>query len=155
MANQYTKEYTLANIKAPKDIWRRINRAIRQHPELHDQRGWHTKPFDFDNVMHVSADEITSCDTMHCVAGWGSVLTPGGVQVEKRTSLEAIDVFRAALVNSGKLDEIPGGWNELDQLFYNMNKDEAAAQVAAYARQEARNEKNAKLRAKRRAAKRA
>lgn len=154
MANQYTKEYTLENIKAPKDIWRRIHRAIKARPELHDQHGWHTRKYGFD-VFDVHGDEITSCDTMHCVAGWGSVLTPGGAQVEKRTGRTAMDVFQAALINSGKLDEIPGGWNELDDLFFNMNKHEAAAQVAAYARQEARNEKNAKLRAKRRAAKRA
>jgi len=112
------RKITLKNVKAPKDLFTKIHKAIRDNPDRYQQRAWHCRllgeaaqgqprSFMLLEPEDTSLKELRSCTTAHCFAGWGSLFIKGGLQLELQVDgLDAEDVVQAALKNSRR-DAVP------------------------------------------------
>ena len=77
---------------APKNLWRRMLRKVttkdgRRKPNL-NMGYWHAFEQKMgDGTMELECADTkkeVSCSTVHCIAGWTTVLTPGGLAFEDK-----------------------------------------------------------------------
>jgi hypothetical protein len=76
----------------PRDLFRTIQRRIRRRPHglqldvWHGRRlrlltNWHREVYEVD--LLITREDIERCSTVHCVAGWVTFLTRGGLAFEE------------------------------------------------------------------------
>lgn len=73
---------------APKDLWRTMLAIITKDETKLNMEYWHafTERDAYGSLCITSAEtkKEVACSTVHCMAGWVDVITPGGVEFEDR-----------------------------------------------------------------------
>lgn len=69
--------------QAPPDLFCKIRRRIQCRENALDMRWWHGSYRKDGSYRWLYQPEDMSCATVHCLAGWITFLTPGGLELEK------------------------------------------------------------------------
>lgn len=69
--------------QAPPDLFCKIRRRIQRRENALDMRWWHGSYRKDGSYRWLYQPEDMSCATAHCLAGWITFLTPGGLALEK------------------------------------------------------------------------
>jgi len=71
--------------RAPRDLWRRILTHVTKEPDTLHMSVWHGswKEGPEPEVIRADTARARACSTTHCMAGWVTFLTPGGLKLEE------------------------------------------------------------------------
>lgn len=77
---------------APKNLWRKmLKKVTNSKGQLNRGRlnmgYWHAFEKKYDDYVNLEMAETkkeVACSTVHCMAGWTTVLTPGGIELENK-----------------------------------------------------------------------
>ena len=77
--------------QAPPDLFCKIRRRIQRRENALDMRWWHGSYRKDGSYRWLYPPEDVSCATAHCLAGWVTFLTPGGLELEKEIERRLIN----------------------------------------------------------------
>jgi hypothetical protein len=152
---------------APHDLWRRIYQRVTEHPETFSMETWHghrIKTFcggeqTEDLVQVLEGVKEKRCASTHCVAGYITFLTPGGLRYEENLNRrQVVYNLREMLMAQGLNDraimssDVTGtaawmileksGWmKDLKPGVFTSSRDAALRELKRLARLEAQRER--------------
>lgn len=68
---------------APQDLFIKIRRRIRRNERALNMKWWHGRYTKDGRLIYIYPCDKVECATAHCLAGWITWLTPGGLELEK------------------------------------------------------------------------